>query len=437
MKNIYLLIFILLNILLNGEFMFDLVLKNLKLVGESSEFFIAINDGKIASISKTPLHGDKEININGQYVLPGLIDPHVHFRDPGLTYKEDFKTGSMAAANGGFTFVMDMPNTLPKTNTYKAFKDKLEMAKSKSVINFGLHSGHASFEEMEKILELGPMSFKVFMDLESDEELDRIFKDISQLEGNPILTVHAEKQSIVLGNIEKLSTDEDLKDSAKTYSYARSAESEIESIKQAIQLSKKYGNDLHICHLSTKEGMELAKSNNVSYEFTPHHLLFDNSYFDEFGTIIKTNPPLREIKDKVNVCDIDSDSMMGTDHAPHSLEEKNKGVWDSSPGIPSLETVLSLMLTEVNKSNLDFSLIPKIFSENVAKRFNIPKKGFIKENFDADLVVVDLNKKGTFDIENFYTKAEYSPFDGMEYEGAATMTILGGEVIMENNDLYI
>ncbi len=417
--------------------MFDLVLKNLKLVGESNEFYIAIEDGKIAKISKTPILGDKEIDIKGQYVLPGLIDPHVHFRDPGLTYKEDFKTGSMAAANGGFTFVMDMPNTVPKTNTYKAFKEKLEMAKSKSLINFGLHSGHSALEEMEKILELGPMSFKVFMDLESDESLDEIFKNISTLEGNPILTVHAEKQSIVRENTKKLSNDDELKDKAISYSYARSAESEIESISQAIQLSKKYGNNLHICHLSTKQGMELAKENNVSYEFTPHHLLFDNSYFDKFGTIVKTNPPLRETRDKVNVSDISESSMMGTDHAPHSLDEKNKGVWDSSPGIPSLETVLSLLLTEVNKSNLDFSLIPKIFSENVAKRFNLKNKGFIKENYDADLVVVDLNKKGTFDIDKFYTKAEYSPFDGMEYHGAATMTILNGNLIMENNELYI
>lgn len=417
--------------------MFDLVLKNLKLVGESGEFYIAIQDGKIAKISKTPISADNEMDIKGQYVLPGLIDPHVHFRDPGLTYKEDFKTGSMAAANGGFTFVMDMPNTVPKTNTYNAFKDKLEMANLKSIVNFGLHSGHSSFEEMEKILELNPMSFKVFMDLESDESLREIFKNISNLEGNPILTVHAEKQSIVRENTEKLSNDAELKDKPISYSYARSAESEIESISQAISLSKEFGNNLHICHLSTRRGMELAKENNISYEFTPHHLLFDNSYFDKFGTIVKTNPPLRESKDKVNVSDIDSNSMIGTDHAPHSLEEKNKGVWDSSPGIPSLETVLSLFLTEVNKSNLDFDLIPKIFAENPAKRFNLNNKGFIKENYDADLVVVDLNKEGTFNIDEFYTKAEYSPFDGMNYRGAATMTIVGGEVIMEDNELFI
>ena len=204
---------------------------------------------------------------------------------------------------------------------------------------------------------------------------------------------------------------------------------------QAIELSKKYGVDLHICHLSTKNAMNLAISNNVSYEFTPHHLLYDNTAFNEFGTLIKTNPPLREKGKNVTINDLNENSMIGTDHAPHSLEEKTKGVWDSSPGIPSLETVLSLLLTEVNRSNLDLSLIPKIFSENAAKRFNLENKGFIKEGYDADLVVIDLNKEGVFDIDTFYTKAEYSPFDGLSYKGKATMTIVNGEIVMENDIL--
>ena len=418
-------------ILMIGEFMFDLVLKNLKLVGESDEFYIAIEDGKIAKISKTPLKSDKEIDINGQFVLPGLIDPHVHFRDPGLTYKEDFKTGSQAAAHGGFTFVMDMPNTVPKTNTYNAFKDKLEMAKNKSVVNFGLHAGYSTLDEMERILELNPMSFKVFMDLETDEDLDKIFKDISNLSKKSIITVHCEKKNIVQESTNSLSDETE----AIAYSYGRPAESEDQSVAQAIELSKKYGNDLHICHLSTKNAMNMAIENNVTFEFTPHHLLYDNNAFNEFGTLIKTNPPLRENGKNVSISDLNENSIIGTDHAPHSLEEKAKGVWDSSPGIPSLETVLSLLLTEVNKNNLDLNLIPKIFSENVAKRFNLSNKGFIKEGFDADLVVIDLNKEGVFDIEKFYTKAEYSPFDGLEYKGKATMTIVNGEVIMENDEM--
>ncbi|SFL15356.1 dihydroorotase [Methanobrevibacter olleyae] len=410
--------------------MFDLVLKNLKLLDYSNELFIAIEDGKIAKISKSSIKGEKEIDLKGQLVFPGLIDPHVHFRDPGLTYKEDFKTGSMAAAHGGFTFVMDMPNTVPKTNTYKSFKDKLKIAESKSIVNFGLHAGYSTLEEMEKILELNPMSFKIFMDLETDEDLDKIFKDISDLSKKSIVTAHCEKRDMVLEYTKKLSNETE----AIAYSYGRPAESEDESVAQAIALSKKYGNDLHICHLSTKNAMNLAISNNVSFEFTPHHLLYDNTAFNEFGTIIKTNPPLREKTKKITIQDLNENSIIATDHAPHSLEEKTKGTWDSSPGIPSLETVLSLLLTEVNKSNLDLSLIPKIFSENVAKRFNLENKGFIKEGFDADLVVLDLNKEGVFDIDNFYTKAEYSPFDGLYYKGKVTMTMVNGDIIMENDE---
>ena len=412
--------------------MFDLVLKNLKLLDYSNEVNIAIEDGKIAKISKSSIEADKEIDMKGQLALPGLIDPHVHFRDPGLTYKEDFKTGSMAAAHGGFTFVMDMPNTVPKTNTYNALKDKFKMAQSKSLVNFGLHAGYSTPEEMERMLELNPMSFKVFMDLESDDDLDKIFKDISNLSKKSIVTVHCEKRGIVQKSTEKLADETE----AIAYSYGRPAESEDESVAQAIELAKKYGNDLHICHLSTKNAMNLAIANDISFEFTPHHLLYDNSAFNEFGTLIKTNPPLREKGKNVSISDLNQNSIIGTDHAPHSLEEKTKGVWDSSPGIPSLETVLSLLLTEVNRSNLDLNLIPKIFSENAAKRFNLTNKGFIKEGFDADIVIVDLNKEGVFDIDKFYTKAEYSPFDGLSYKGKAIKTFVGGELIMENDEVY-
>ena len=410
--------------------MYDLVLKNLKLLDYPDGTSLAIEDGKIAKISKSSIDGEKVIDLNGQLVLPGLIDPHVHFRDPGLTYKEDFKSGSMAAAHGGFTFVMDMPNTVPKTNTYNALKDKLKMAKDKSVVNFGLHAGYSSLEEMEKMLELDPMSFKVFMDLETDEDLDKIFKDISNLSKKSIVTVHCEKRDIVQESTKELSATTE----AIAYSYGRPAKSEDESVAQAIEIAKKYGNDLHICHLSTKNAMNLAISNNVTFEFTPHHLLYDNTAFNEFGTLIKTNPPLREKGKNVTIGDLNENSIIGTDHAPHSLEEKTKGVWDSSPGIPSLETVLSLLLTEVNKSNLDLKLIPKIFSQNVAKRFDLENKGFIKEGFDADLVIVDLNKEGVFDIDTFYTKAEYSPFDRLPYKGKATMTIVNGDIIMENDE---
>ena len=415
----------------------DLVLKNCKLINEIGEYFIKIEDGKISDISKTPLKSDKIVDVKNNYVMPGFIDPHIHFRDPGLTQKEDFKTGSLAAANGGFTTVIDMPNTLPKTNTYKALKEKIEIAEKKSVVNFELQMGHNSLDEMKKMIELNPISVKVFMDLESDESLEKIFHDLSILKQetkyNGLVAVHCEKKSIVERETQKLQQKEE--NPAIDYTYARPTESEDESVKQAIELARANDLKLHICHLSSSKSLSMAKNASksmpVSWEFTPHHLLLDNSSYNIYGTLIKTNPPLRPKEDSVKISDLDDTSIIGTDHAPHTIEDKTKDTWTSSPGIPNLETVVPLLLTEVNKGNLDLNLIPKIFSENAAKVYGLENKGKIAQDYDADLTVIDLKQEIKFDISKFKTKAEYSPFDGWECQGIPIMTIVNGKIVMD------
>ncbi len=413
----------------------DLVLKNCRFVDKTGEYDIKIEDGKIADISKTPIKADETVDMKNNFVLPGFIDPHIHFRDPGLTQKEDFKTGSQAAANGGFTTVIDMPNTIPKTNTYKALKEKIQIAKSKSVVNFELQAGHNTLEEMERMVELNPISFKVFMDLESDESLERIFHDLSLLKQNTdyngLVATHCEKKSIVESETERLKREEN---DAIDYTYARPAQSEDESVMQAIELARANDLRLHICHLSSDKSLSLAesasKSMPVSWEFTPHHLLLDNSAYNVYGTLIKTNPPLRPKEESVKISDLDERSIIGTDHAPHTLEDKTKGTWESSPGIPNLETVVPLLLTEVNRGNIDLKIIPKIFSQNAAEVYGLKNKGKIEIGYDADLTVIDLNQKGKFNIDEFKTKAEYSPFDGWEYEGLPIMTIVNGKIVM-------
>ena len=414
----------------------DLVLKNCRLVDEIGEYFIKINDGKITDISKTPLEASETIDMKDNYVLPGFIDPHIHFRDPGLTQKEDFKTGSLAAANGGFATVIDMPNTLPKTNTYKALEEKIRIAKSKSVVNFELQVGHSDLEEMKKMMKLNPISVKVFMDLESDESLEEIFHNLSILKEttsyNGLVATHCEKKSIVESETERLKQNNE--NPAIDYTYARPTESEDESVKQAIELARANDLRLHICHLSSSKSLSIAKSASksmpISWEFTPHHLLLDNSAYNIYGTFIKTNPPLRPEADCVRISDLDERSIIGTDHAPHTLEDKTKGTWASSPGIPNLETVVPLLLTEVNNGNLDFRMIPKIFSENAAKVYGLNSKGKIEIGYDADFTVIDLKKEGKFNIEEFKTKAEYSPFDGWKYKGLPVMTIVNGKTVM-------
>ena len=411
-------------------------MKNCKLVDKIGEYYIKIDEGKITDISKTPLSASKTIDIKNNYILPGFIDPHIHFRDPGLTQKEDFKTGSLSAANGGFTTVFDMPNTIPKTNTYKALKEKTRIAKSKSVVNFELFAGTNNIDEMERMVELKPIAFKIFMDLESDDNLENIFHNLSLLkdktEYNGIVATHCEKKSIVENETARLKQKDE--NEAIDYSYARPAVSEDESVKQAIELAGKNNLSLHICHLSSKKSLSIAKTaskrQTVTWEFTPHHLLLDNSAYNIYKTFIKTNPPLREKKDSVRIRDLDDTSIIGTDHAPHTLEDKQNGVWDSSPGIPNLETVVPLILTEVNKGNIDFNLIPKIFSQNAARVYGLENKGEIAIGKDADFTVIDLKREGTFNIEEFKTKAEYSPFDGKSYIGMPVMTIVNGKTVM-------
>jgi dihydroorotase len=414
----------------------ELVLKNCRLVDKLGEYNIKIENGKISDISKVSIKCEEVIDIQNNYVMPGFIDPHIHFRDPGLTQKEDFRTGSLSAANGGFTTVIDMPNTIPKTNTYKALKEKIKIAQSKSVVNFELQAGTNSLEEMEKMISLNPISFKIFMDLKTDESLESIFNDLSTLKDatnyNGLVATHCEKKAIVESETKKLKQKDE--NEAIDYTYARPSKSEDESVKQAIDLARDNDLRLHICHLSSSKSLDIVKTASktmpVSWEFTPHHLLLDNSAYNIYGTFINTNPPLRPKEESVNITDLDETSIIGTDHAPHTLEDKTKGVWSSSPGIPNLETVVPLLLTEVNRGNIDLKIIPKIFSQNAAKVYGLENKGEIAIGKDADFTVIDLKQEGKFNIEDFKTKAEYSPFDGWNYVGRPVMTIVNGKVVM-------
>ena len=417
----------------------NLLIKNCKLIGKSGEYCIKIEDGKITKVSKLSEPSDKIIDVKGQIVLPGLIDPHVHFRDPGLTYKENMKSGSMASANGGFTTVIDMPNTIPKTNTLKAYKEKLEISKKKSVINTLIHAGVNTFENMNEIAKLNPVSYKIFTDLESDNSLNEIFSNISKLKmDNPLVTIHCEDKKIVEDSTEMMKNKGTNK--PIDYAYARPSQAEDTAVMKVINLAKKYNLKIHICHLSSKKSLEIIKNKiddvDISYEFTPHHLLLNANAFNDYGNIVKTNPPLRLEGENLSISNVNESSIIGTDHAPHSLDEKNNIVWQSPSGMPNIENILSLMLTEVNNKKLDLRIITEILSENAAERFNLKGKGKIEKGYDGDLTIIDLKKEGQFDVNKFYTKGKYSAFDKTNYKGKAIMTIVNGKVVMEDNIVY-
>lgn len=419
--------------------MVELCLTNCKLVPENIECSIGIEDGKIVSIKKIPPKSGKIIDVQGKPILPGLIDSHVHFRDPGLTYKEDFKSGSEAAASGGFTTVMDMPNTKPPTTTKKAFLEKLNIAKEKSIVDFALHAGVDDLKQIKLISELKPASFKIFMDLSDNSFLIESFEEVSKLKQNYPISIHAEDKNITnkCTEMEKSA----MHDNPKAYTKARPPISEVIAVSTAIALSKFYNQKIHICHVSTKEALELinmAKTgiNPITSEITPHHLFLDDSYFNKCGNFVKTNPPLRNNENKLDISKLNKIDVIGTDHAPHAVNEKEKNVWEAPPGIPNLETTLPLLLNEVNKNKMGFKDIKRLLCENPAKIFNLPNKGRIAEGMDADFIVVDMKREYTINSDDFNTKANYSPFERFKVKGMPFMTMVRGNIVMEGGEVY-
>ena len=423
-----------------GGSMNNLILKNCKFSDKQIKNII-IEDGKIKRITKTlnksDLNSDSIIDIKENIVIPGLIDSHVHFRDPELTYKEDWSTGSMAAVHGGYTTVIDMPNTSPQTDTLKNFKEKKDIALKKSYCDFALQAGVKSKKDVDEILTENPASFKIFMDLYSDAQLDEMFGYIENT--GKLLCLHCEDQRLVKYYTEKLKKNPDNDSDTKAYSQARSEIAELVSVHKAISYAKKYNLQLHLCHISSNQTLKYVdayKENlKLSIEATPHHIFLDNSIYDTYGSKAKTNPPLTNKKYALSVADLCRFDSIGTDHAPHTLEEKSKDTWSSAAGIPGLEVTMKLLLTQVNKNNLSLDEIIRLTSTNPARIFKIENKGKLEEGYDADICVIDLNKKGKVDVDEFYTRAKYTPFEGMEYFGDSIMTINRGEIVCEDDEV--
>lgn len=420
--------------------MSNMILKNCKTT-DNKIINLIIENGKIKKITTELLQSDKTtdniININENYIIPGLIDPHVHLRDPGLTHKEDWTTGSQAAAHGGYTTIIDMPNTKPQTDTLQNFIEKKEIAKKKSYVDYALHAGVKTEKDVMEILNEKPASYKIFMDLYENNELFEMFKYVSKTK-KP-LSLHCEDKTIVDYNIKTLSSNPENDNKTITYSYARSALAELISVNRAIEYAKKLNLQLHLCHISTRQTLELiheAKTKlNISIEATPHHIFLDNSIYESYGIKAKTNPPLRDKNYNISLEYLNEFDSIGTDHAPHTLEEKQKKTWTSAAGIPGLENTLPLLLTEVNNNRLSLNEIVRLTSYNPSKIFKIPDKGEIKVGYDADITVLDMKQEGKIDIDTFYTKGKYTPFEDRTFIGKNIMTINRGNIVCENDEV--
>ncbi len=430
----------------------DLILTNAKifLAGQLVEAGMAIEGCRIAKIAKEPNlpQASEKMDLKGLVVLPGLVDAHVHLRDQELAYKEDFFSGTAAAANGGVTTVVDMPNNKPVTMDLDTLKERMRLAAERAIVNVAFHSAPPRrIQEMRGMVQAGAKAFKLFLshkvgglDPDNDDALLAAFSETARL-GVP-MAVHAEDR----GLIERATTEMRRKGShgADAYLKAHSSEAEAMAMNRVIGITERSGARAHICHVSTRQGLGIVASAKgaglpVTCEVTPHHLLLTSGDFRKMDALALTNPPLRSkddvraLWDTLNAGTID---ILVSDHAPHAQEEKEKAsIWDVAPGISGIEMLLPLMLTQVNKGRLPLSRLVQIASEVPAKIFGLSGRGSLEAGNRADLVVVDLDKKWRIDASEFHSKAKYSPFDGWQVKGKPAKTFVGGRLVMDDGEI--
>lgn len=365
------------------------------------------------------------IDIEEKLVMPGIIDVHTHMREPGITYKEDFATGSRACAKAGITTFYDMPNTIPTTTTLENLLEKKKLAREKSIVNFGFHFGGSkndNVEEIKKVLSSGEANtVKIFMNvttgemlIEDDEILKKVFKN------SKLVLVHAEN----------------------------------EMIDKAIELNKNYGKGLYVCHIPSENELKKvinAKKNNelntkehpIYAEVTPHHLFLNTEIRESTERnkmLLRMKPELREKSDNeflweaINRGEIDT---IGTDHAPHLISEKLEKI---TFGMPGVETSLALMINAFNEGKISLEMIQKLMCENPAKILKIEKRGKLEEGFFADIIVVDTQKEWIVAVDDtIESKCGWTPYENWELKGKNTLTIVNGEIVYENgkiNDIH-
>lgn len=430
----------------------DLILKNTKayINQEIVECSLAINEGKIFKIGKETKmpKAETKINLRNLLVLPGLIDVHVHLRDEGKAYKEDFYTGTAAAAAGGITTVLDMPNNNPVTMSKETLKNRMKNAERKTLVNIGFYSEFPkSIHEIEGIISEGVGAFKLFMaeqigglNIDDDDALLKAFKIVSKFK-IPI-AVHAEDKTTLKKNEEKLKANS--QNDIKAFLKAHSENVEVKAVKRLLSVAKQTNAHIHFCHISTKDGLKRITDGKksgmlITCEVTPHHLLLSTEDLMQIGTLALTMPPVRERHQIVALWNgikngwID---ILASDHAPHSLKEKKaKQVWDVKVGIPGLETTLPLLLTKVKQGWLSITEIVKLMVEKPAEIFKLKGRGYLREGNNADLVVVDLDRKYKIDASKFHSKAKYSPFDEWKVEGKPVKTFVNGRLVMDEGEI--
>jgi dihydroorotase (multifunctional complex type) len=431
----------------------DSVLTNAKayLKGEIVDCSLAIEEGKIQKIGKETQmpKADEKIDLRHMLILPGVIDAHVHLRDQEKAYKETFATGTAAAAAGGVTTVLDMPNNSPVTNTAEALHNRMQAASRRVLVNVGFYSEFPpASSEIDAIVGEGAVGFKLFMgeqvgglNIDSDQALKEAFTQTAQL-GVPV-AVHAEDHLLLKSAIERLKRSK--RHDMAAFLKAHDERAEFAAVQRLLDLTAATEKArVHFCHVSTPKALELATQakeagKQVTCEATPHHLLLTKEDYLQFGQRALTMPPLRT-KENVDALwkgiNEEAVDIIGSDHAPHTLEEKDaNSIWEVKAGIPGLETTLPLVLTQVHKNRLTLAQAQKLLCEKPAEIFGLSGRGRLEQGQWADLAVVDFNQKFKIDASKFRSKAKFSPFNGWEVQGKPVKTFVNGRLALDEGEI--
>ncbi|GGA88489.1 dihydroorotase [Mucilaginibacter rubeus] len=431
--------------------MSTILIKAATIVNEHKQYIadVLIKDGLIDRIdSVIDTQADEIINAEGLHLLPGCIDDQVHFREPGLTYKADIYTESRAAVAGGITSFMEMPNTVPNTLTQELLEDKYQIASRNSLANYSFFMG-ASNNNLDEVLRTDTSNvcgIKVFMGsstgnmlVDDPHTLEKLFAQSPML-----IATHCEDEATIKSNLAhyKQLLGENIP--VRMHPKIRSAEACYLSSSMAVELAKKHNTRLHILHISTERETHLfdntipLKDKRITAEACIHHLWFTDADYDTKGNYIKWNPAVKTEADRDGILRAVLDGridVIATDHAPHTIEEKEQPYLQAPSGGPLVQHALPAMLELYHHGKISLEQIAEKMAHNVATLFQIEKRGFIREGYWADLVLVDLNKPWNVNKSNILYKCNWSPFEGNTFRSQVAYTLISGNLAYANGSL--
>lgn len=428
------------------------LIKNALLVNENQSFYgsVLIENNKIKSIITNGNNlpkADTIIDATGLLLLPGVIDDQVHFREPGLTNKADIASESSAAAAGGVTSFIEMPNTNPSTTTNDLLKEKLKIAEANSIVNYSFMLGatNDNIEEIKNIDKSEVAGVKMFLGsstgnllVDNNQAIEDILSSTSK-----VVAAHCEDDEIIKQNLEIFKQKYGDNIPTEAHPLIRSAEACYKSSSNAVRIAEKTGGRLHVFHLSTAKEIELLSDKPLSEkkitgEVCVHHLWFNDSHYKKLGNLIKWNPAVKSETDRLALIKGLKDGkidIVATDHAPHLIEEKNQPYSKAPSGAPMVQHSLIVMLELAAKNYFSVSDVVKWMCHNPAELFGIANRGFIREGYYADLVLVDPSKPTTVEKNNLFYKCKWSPLEGETFKNSVHTTFVNGKIVYENGKI--